>query len=334
MRTWLFAGIVVLVMVGVCRAQIKLTDETTVVFATVDEGKKVLTARDDFVQHLSPFDRAARVKTDRAVSEEVFLEFVGENVLAWTDAEKERVESFFDEIRPRMAALSLPLPPTIYLVKTSGKEEGGAAYTRGTAVVVPATMLAANRGLGPKLICHELFHVLSRANPQLRDRLYEIIGFKRCNEIALPGTLRPRRLTNPDAPSNSHYIEVQVDGKPALAVPVLFSRAETYDVTRGGEFFQYLVFQFLLLEREGDGRKLRPMAGDADPRLVTVNQLSGFWEQVGRNTQYIYHPEEILADNFSLLVMQGANVPSPEILEKMKEVLSTKTPVEADDAEP
>jgi hypothetical protein len=45
-------------------------------------------------------------------------------------------------------------------------------------------------------------------------------------------------------------------------------------------------------------------------------------EQIGRNTEYVIHPEEVLADNFALLVLKKANVPSPEILQKMREVLS------------
>lgn len=317
--------VVVLAMAGLGRAQIQLGDETTVVFATVDEGRKVLTARDEFIRRLSPFDRAARLKTDRDVSEEAFLEFVGNSVLAWTEPEKEKIESLFDEFRSRLAALALPFPPTIRLVKTSGDEEGQVPYTRANALVVPATMLGPDRMVNARLICHELFHILSRANPKLRDRLYEAIGFKKCHEIELPAALAPRKLTNPDAPVNDRYIEVQVDGEPALAVPVLFSRTETYDVNQGGEFFHYLVFQFLLVAREADSPDLKPVGDAADPRLMGVDRLAGFWEQVGRNTRYIYHPEEILADNFTLLVMPRPYIPTPEILDKMKAVLTAKT---------
>ena len=67
-------------------AQIRLGNDTTVVFATVDEGKQVLTAQDDFIRRMSPFDRTARMKTDKDISEKDYLEFVGKNVLAWTDA--------------------------------------------------------------------------------------------------------------------------------------------------------------------------------------------------------------------------------------------------------
>ena len=47
-------------------------------------------------------------------------------------------------------------------------------------------------------------------------------------------------------------------------------------------------------------------------------------EQVGNNTDYIIHPEEILADNFALLVLGEHNMPSPEIPQKMREILLRK----------
>jgi hypothetical protein len=45
---------------------------------------------------------------------------------------------------------------------------------------------------------------------------------------------------------------------------------------------------------------------------------------VGRNTDYIIHPEEILAENFALLVLGAGNVPSPEVLTRMREALAKK----------
>ena len=42
-------------------AEIRLGTETAVAFASVTEGRELLTARDDFVRRMSPFDRAARM---------------------------------------------------------------------------------------------------------------------------------------------------------------------------------------------------------------------------------------------------------------------------------
>ncbi len=314
----------ILSVVGVCQAQIKLSGDTTITFATADEGRKILTARDDFVRALSPFDRAARVKTAGAVSEKAFLEFVGRNVLDWTEAEKASVVSALERLKAPFDRLALPWPKTIYFIKTTGKEEGGAAYTRDQALILPHTMLTPTRPLSPRLVAHELFHILSRSNPGLRDRLYQAIGFVKCTGIELPETLRNRKITNPDAPANDHCIRVQVAGADVWAVPIIFSRTERYDVERGGEFFFYLQSQLLLVDRQGDSPVAKPMYVGSQPRLVDFDQVSGFYEQVGRNTEYTIHPEEILADNFALLVTGDQNIPSPEILKRLQDVLTEK----------
>jgi hypothetical protein len=310
------------VAAGIGQAQFKLTDDATVVFATVPEGRKILTTRDEFIRALSPFDRAARMKTDRAVSEEMFLEFVGQNVLDWTEAEKATLTSALESLKTRLALRPLPWPKVIYAVKTTGAEEGGAAYTRGNALVLPRGMVPSNRPVDPRLICHELFHILSRSHPDLRERLYAAIGFVKCREVELPEARRRRKLTNPDAPANNHCIRVQVDGADTWVVPLLLSRSEKYDVQRGGEFFGYMEFQFLVVEHAGDSSPLKPVPPEQPSRLVGINEVTGFFEQVGRNTQYIIHPEEILADNFTSLVMQDRNVPSPEVLKKLQDLLA------------
>ena len=43
-------------------AEMKLGESAAIVFATVDEGRQVLTSRDEFVKRMSPFDRVARMK--------------------------------------------------------------------------------------------------------------------------------------------------------------------------------------------------------------------------------------------------------------------------------
>jgi hypothetical protein len=315
---------VVLMALGVCSAQVKLCGDTVVTFATVDEGRQILTTRDDFIRALSPFDRAARVKTDKEVSEKEFLEFVGRSVLDWTEAEKASLVSALDRLKAPFDRLALPWPQVIYAVKTTGNEEGGATYTLGHALILPQGVLTSNRSLTPRLISHELFHILSRTNPALRDRLYRTIGFEKCVEIEIPEALQARKITNPDAPANDHCIRVQVAGADVWAVPILFSRTAKYDVQRGGDFFQYMQFQLLLVDRRGDSLAAQPLYEGSQPRLVEVKQVAGFYEQVGRNTQYIIHPEEILADNFADLVLQDRPVPSPEILKKMQDVLTEK----------
>ena len=297
-----------------------LANGASFVFASVEQGQSVLTTRDDFIERMSGFDRAARVKTDQPVSEEEFMRFVRTNVLAWSDQEKATVNAAIEELRPSLDTLALPLPKTILLVRTTGREEGGQQYTRSNAIMLNASILRSGPGKALKqAIAHELFHVLSRSNPEMRERCYAAIGFKPCAEVTLPATLGLPRLTDPDAPKNNHYIEVSVAGREVEAIPLLYSQSMNYDVQKGGEFFAYVEFKFLTAPR----RAGPPAFSSPEAQWVDPNQLSGFFEQIGTNTQYIIHPEEILADNFSLLV-RGERGASRTILDKLKTALRVR----------
>ena len=163
--------------------------KTTIHFASQDDGRQILVAKDDFIQRLSPFDRSARMKTDKAVSTGELLEFIGKNVLDWTNEETQTVQTAIEGLQPLFRDLPLSLPPAVQLIKTTGAEEGNAAYTRAAAIVLPKAVLGKSKQELQQLICHELFHILSRQNAVLREELYGIIGFTKCNEIKLPPEL-------------------------------------------------------------------------------------------------------------------------------------------------
>lgn len=304
------------------RGEVTIGKRTVIRFLSAKESRPLITARDDFVKRLSPFDRAARLKIATPVSEGQYLAFVGNNVRDWTDKEVEQLSGLIAEFPPLLG--ELPFPAAIQLVKTTGAEEGNAAYTRGTAIFLPVSDLSKPPPELKKLLCHELFHILSRGNPELRQKLYAVIGFTPCDEVELPPQLAARKITNPDAPRNDHLIRLKIDGESCFAVPILFSSTETYDVKRGGEFFAYLTFQFLVMEQTATPRHFKVAQQGGSPRLAGVKAVSGFFEQIGRNTNYIIHPEEILADNFALLVLGDGKIASPEILEKMQKVLFAK----------
>lgn len=294
------------------------------VFQPVTESRRILGAKDTFVTEMSPFDRAARMRTDREISEQQFLEFAASTALEWEQQERVLVESAFQKIKASVASLSLPLPARIYVIKTSGKEEGNAAYTRATAIVLPKSILVSSEREIQTLLAHELFHIASRAHHNLAKLLYQSIGFQYCGELEFPSQLAPRKITNPDAPKNDYCIQLELGGEKVWTMPILLAKAPKYDTTRGGEFFQYLQFALLLVERPLGSGAPRALYDAQGPRLVSLEQISGFFEQVGRNTEYIIHPDEILADNFALLVLGETNVRSPEVLARVRRVLIGK----------
>jgi hypothetical protein len=295
-----------------------LTEGTAIMFAKPEEGRAILCRRDDYVTRLSPFDRSSRLKAAADVSEADYLSFVARQPLAWTAPERTRILEAIGRLRGRLKTLEPPLPERVVFIKTTGREEGGAAYTRANAIVLTEEHVRRDTESLARLICHELFHVISRANPAVRDGLYETIGFRRCAEPTLPESLRKRKLTNPDAPVNDHCIDVAVDDWPRTMVPILLSRSERYDVSRGGEFFDYLELWFLAVDIDEATGATTPVIEDGEPVLEPVDRLSGFFEQVGHNTAYIIHPEEILADNFAHLVLETPDLETPAIVAGMR----------------
>jgi len=310
-----------LVLIGACSpalaVEIPLTNRTVLRFADVRDGIEALTKRDDFVASLSPFDRQVRLKTDRDVSEQELLAYIPMHVLPWTAGDRALLTPIIESMAKKLADWKLPLPPVVLLVKTDGQEDSRAAYCRGAAIVLPANMLL-NKRLD-KILPHELFHVLSNQNLELRQKLYNSIGFQKCNEVALPGPLADRKITNPDAPLNNQYITVVQDGRTMELMPVLFSKAPRYDPARGGTLFAYLEFKLMALENAGGVRRAAVVNGE--PVLYEPGSVPGFAEQVGTNTDYIIHPEEILADNFVFLLNGRVDLPSQRVVQEMGKIL-------------
>lgn len=293
-----------------------------IAFASAHEARAVLAAPDAYSKSMSDFDRAARLATSRAVTEAEFLAFAAGAALEWNDAEKAAIGAAWEEIMPAVKRLALPLPERVVMIKTSGIEDADAAYTRQNAVVFSAKRASTRGPALRRLLAHELFHVATRAHPKLADQLYEVIGFRRCGAVVLPAVLAARRITNPDAQRDEHCIEVGVGGEKVWALPVLISGVSRDELPRAGPFLRHVFPVLLLVERAPAGGTAKPLEGPDGPRVAGFDDVSGFFEQIGRNTRYLIHPEEIVADNFALLATGETKVPSPEIIAGVERVLA------------
>ncbi len=282
-----------------------------------------MTRRDDYIARMSRFDRMLRVKSTEPVSENAYLEFVAANVLEWTDSEKVRLKTLIEKLRAATKPYRLPLPATMLLIKTTGEEEVGQAHTRANAIILPERNLRANDATLLFLLSHELFHVMSRHDAPFRRRAYELVGFRIGNEVSLPGLIAPLQITNPDAARHDSYIDVTSDGQRITVVPVLLSRSAVYDPQIGSNLDHYWTLRLLVVTRDAPGDDLRVVERNGAPALVRLNRVQGFFEQVGKNTEYIIHAEEILAENFALLVT-GADVAEPQRLDALRRLLSRR----------
>lgn len=271
--------------------------------ASRSEGRAVLAEEDDFTRALGSFDRCFRMRTLAAVDDSALREFLGEQALDFTAEETTAWSEAIATVTVGLQGLEHLFPPEVLIVKTTGREERDHAYTRANAIVLPATRVRSLRGEHAfRLLAHELFHVASRASPALRDATYGLLGFTRIGPIAPPLELDERRMTNPDAHALDHCVQL---GDRAF-VPLLLCPSPLADVLEHASVLG--VMRLALLEVDPDAGTV---ARDADGAPVLVDPASTEWAvRLARNTAYTIHPEEVLADNLSLVVRRRLGTPN------------------------
>ncbi len=313
----------ILLAPGAPQAQTRIAPHSVIEFASVEQGRTILGAVDDYVSRMTSFDRMLRLKSTRVISEREFLDFSMDSVLPWTLDERSRIDAVIAPLAGELRKLGVSFPARVLLVKTSGHAEEGLAHTRANAVMLSQRSLRAADEALASLLAHELFHILTRHDPILRARAYRVIGFHVGAAIALPEHLEAIRITNPDAPADDASIEITVEGKPAMVLPLLLSRSPVFDPAIGRDIVDYWELKLLVLEAADASDRPRPMLGDAGPVLLEISEVSGFFEQVGRNTDYIIHPEEILAENFALM-LTGKKASDPELIRRIRELFNSR----------
>ncbi len=128
----LFATLTVLQLGDLAGANFQIRPGVVAEFATVRQGRAILGARDSYMRAMSPFERAVRLQTKGVVTEAQHRRYVRNQVLPWRDADIAAFTNALGTFAARTRDWNLVLPRKFYLIKTTGREEGGAAYVRGS----------------------------------------------------------------------------------------------------------------------------------------------------------------------------------------------------------
>jgi len=273
-----------------------------------------LAIRDVYIEGLSPFERAAKIKQAGPISTDEYIKFIQDQTVDWSKEDIIKLSEVIAKAKIKLGFLANHLPKKISFIKTTGQDEGGAPYTRGNSIIIPKRQISQSVQKLERLFYHELFHIISRNNQKLRDELYSIIGFKPCGAVKLPNNMMPLRISNPDAPIIEHCIRISFEDEKHWVAPVLFSRIPKYNPETGDTFFRYLEFRLMSIDIE----TTKPILNNDKPILFKPDEVEGFFEQIGQNTSYILHPEETLANNFVFLITEKKGLKSPEIPKKIK----------------
>lgn len=285
-------------------------------FATKAEAQMLITDIDQYTNGWNQFDINVRMQSNEGRKSQL-LTLAMSCVQNWSDQDKKKVTDAFNAIIAaiKKQKLTLHYPDEIILVKTSRQEEGGAdAYTRKNWMALSEDVLNnAQDAQLKQLIAHELFHIITRYDQTFRKAVYQTIGFTVLDrEIIFPTDLMEKRISNPDISRYDSYAPFTVNGTTQNYTMVTYTD-RPYE---GGELFDYMKFGLVPLNEH-----FVPVQENGKTVIVPIEQAEDFYEKIGKNTEYVINPEEILADNFAYMIMGKKDLPNPEVVNRIREVL-------------
>ncbi len=289
-------------------AQIKLH------YIDAEQARTLLSQEDATTRQWSRFDYEARLGRKGGTRQEL-IRFIDDQARDWSEEDKRRMQEAADTLNSHIKALnlSLSLPQEIRILKTTMAEEGGAGgYTRMDYIVVEEQIAHMKPQQVCYLLAHELFHVLTRNHPDFREKMYRLIGFSIApEEFEVPADLRDVLISNPDVNRFDSYARFRIKGEDRSCAMLIYAN-KPYE---GGSFFNYLTIGLMPLK---DGKAEQQ---DGKTVIYGINDAENFFDLVGRNTDYIINPEEILAENFAFLLTRKSVTANPELIEKMRQAL-------------
>lgn len=290
-----------------------VSDTISYRFADAEEGIELRMENDNYFDNLTQNDLDYRTGKSGATLED-FKALAQKQGDTFTEEEKQAIADSIARIGARFKEIGFHYPSNsdiVFVKNKMGDEFGAAAYTQSNQIYLEGENLDFMKDI-PKLldgmIVHELFHVLSRNNPDLRQALYDVFGFTITEEPNFTPEIRAILGSNPDVEKFDSYAMFTINGKPTKAVVVTLLKKPYSD---GQNLF--------------DNFSTGIVPYDNPDKYYTIDEVSNFWDVFGENSAYVITTEEAIADNFTSAViygMDGRTYKSPEIIQNILNVLA------------
>lgn len=285
-------------------------------YASAKEGRELMLSNTEYYENVTQIDIDNRLGKSGGTLDEL-LEASTAEVKSFNIFEKYIIDRRIANMAKTIARNDYELPylEEIVFIKTDMTVEGMAAsgYTHGTQIYLNSTniMISVIPEAGnffEQLLWHELFHCLTRNNPEFRSEMYSIIHFTVTGtEYELPPCIKDLYRSNPDVEHHNSYATFNINGQDIDCFVVwIYMQQEDGSYT-------------------DDTPVLVPI--DGTDTYYLPEQASNFNEVFGGNTDYTIDPEECLADNFKYAMYYGIDgwngqgYPNPEIIQDIIDVM-------------
>lgn len=250
------------------------------IFLDKSLASEKMALEDDFIKAQTQFN--ITLINEKLENKDQYREYLSKTTLDWEEAEIEKIKAIFVELNQNLKDKQLNINQEILLIRTNGEDSWNLPYTRQNAIILPSKQdekeILSHNNI--HLITHEVFHILSRMNPEVREALYRIYNFRKVPTIDVQSFI-PSMITNPDALHFEYYTDVQYKNKTVKALPIMLFEKDKINWKK-----------LLILDAES----LKPL------QLVNMRKTS-YAKDKSLLTSYITHPEEISAEMFRILVL-------------------------------
>lgn len=274
-------------------------------FLDTTAAKKAITTdeAEGFFDNIRLMDMKVQMKNDTIEdlksAKIAYKKHLEKSVLSFTEIEIQKIGIVLQEVF-KMCQQTAPnvFPLKLNFIKTNMNHYGASVfYSRENNIVIPKNMLRKQLdGEFKKAIIKEIFHIYLRQKYWKRVELHQLIGFYEIPELEIPEPLNDRLLINPNGVNYKYIIRDLGDINESLydAVPLIYIPDNQQH--RSLSFYSNLEFSLFKVRGE------EVLTNDDGSSTIDMNTLQNFYEQITRNSLFIIHPNEILSDNFAILV--------------------------------
>ena len=313
------AVIVVLIACDICMTEIN-AKKIPHRFASAEEGRELLLSSTEYYDHFTQIDIDIRMKKSGATMDEL-LKASTDEIRNFNIFEKYLMDRRIAKMARSLKKNHYELPKLeeiIYIKTDMAVEMGASGYTHGNEIYLNSAniMFSVIPGAGEyfdHLLWHELFHCLTRNNPDFRADMYSLIHFTvEDSDYELPPCVREKFLSNPDVEHHDAHASFIIDGQEKECFVAWIATMDYSEAQSSSESMT--------------ATALIPI--DGTDVYYTKEQASNFDEVFGTNTGYTIDPEECMADNFAdamqygLEGKNGQGYPNPEIILGVIDIVS------------
>ena len=170
------------------------------------------------------------------------MDFANAQMQEFSEDEKNKIDALLVEMTADAEKAGVTLPPidNITFVRSTQHEECDShAYTHGTTIFFGDSvidMIESGDPLAKEIIWHEIFHCLTRNNPDFRKDMYSIIHFTvNDTDYGIPPVLKDSYISNPDVEHHDAYASFNINGEMKDCY-LVFHATKPYE-NKGDQFF-------------------------------------------------------------------------------------------------